>query len=54
MGDSDFHDTEECLKKQLHWPWKEEHSTSALVKVKNVKSALKAINMIVEQGEGAG
>ena len=54
MEDSDFCDTEECLKKQLHWPWKEEHSTSALVKVKNVKSALKAINMIVEQGEGAG
>ena len=40
---------------QFHWPWKEEHSTSALVKVKDIKSTLKAINiMIVEQGEGIG
>lgn len=54
VGDSAFCDTEECLKKQLHWPWKEEHSTSALVPVKDVKSVLKAIKMIVEQGEGAG
>ena len=54
VGDSAFCDTEDCLARQLHWPWKEEHSTSALVKVKDVKSAKKAINMIVEQGEGAG
>ena len=54
VGNKAFCNTEECLKKQLYWPWKEEHSTGALIEVKDVKSAKKAINMIVEQGEGAG
>ena len=42
-----------CKKKQLVWPWNVEHSSDALHTVTDVKSALNAINVIVEQGEGA-
>lgn len=38
---------------QLYWPWKHYDTTSTLYEVTDLESALKAIKMIVEQGEGA-
>lgn len=41
------------LNKQLHWPWKIHDVGSKLWKVSNIKEAKKAIQMIIEQGEGS-
>ena len=55
VGDGVFcENNPKCEAMQLVWPWKVEHSSGTLHKVKDVKSALNAIDMIVEQGEGAG
>ena len=55
VGDGVFCENDPtCEDKQLVWPWKVEHSSDALHKVIDVKSALNAIDIIVEQGEGAG
>ena len=51
---SHFCKTKKCLKMQLHWPWSQHYTTNALVQITDTKSALKAIEMIIEQGEGAG
>ena len=39
-------------ERQLHWPWEMYDKTSKLWKVTSMKTARKAIKMIVEQGEG--
>ena len=39
--------------KQLHWPWPMYDKSSNLYKVDSMKTAKKAIRMIVEQGEGS-
>ncbi len=38
--------------KQLKWPWKMYDTSSSLYQVKGIDDAYKAINMIIEQGEG--
>ena len=44
----------ECEAKQMYWPWEQYDTSSNLYRVTNLKTAKKAIKMIVEQGEGAG
>ena len=43
----------ECEDQQLHWPWEMYDKSSTLYKVTDLKTAKKAIKMIVQQGEGA-
>ena len=45
---------QQCEEKQMYWPWEMYDASSALYKVTDLKTAKKAIKMIVQQGEGAG
>ena len=50
LGDQVFEDKEGL---QVSWPWTPSKLIGELVQVKDARTALKAINEIVEQGEGA-